>query len=119
MLSGASSGDYVAHERAGEFLEQLSAVARSLEHETGTQEVLDLAISRATTLIGACDSAGISIVDRDGVHNHAATGESVHAAHELQYEMREGPAVDALRDQESVTSPDLRNERRWPNGGPG
>lgn len=118
LLFRTGGGDHRAMHESEQFLEQLSAMARSLEHEAGTQGTLDLAISSAASLIRSCDSAGISIVYRHGVHTRAASDESVHAALELQYEMGEGPAVDALRNHETVRSPDLRNDERWPEWGP-
>lgn len=100
------------------FLERLSAVARSLQNEAGTGRTLDTAAAAATALISACDLADVSTIDEKGVHTHAATGDAVLAVHALQYELSEGPAVDALRDHETVHSPDLTADQRWPTWGP-
>lgn len=100
------------------FLDQLAEMARSLEHEDGTQETLQLAVSVATGIIDACDLAGISIADRKGVRTRAASDDSVLAMHELQYQLGEGPDVQTLRDQETVYCPDLSTDERWPRWGP-
>lgn len=49
----------------------------------------------------------------------AASDEAVLAMHALQDELREGPAVDALRHHETVYAPDLRSDERRPRWGPG
>lgn len=100
------------------FLQELSAVARSLQHETGKQRTLDMVVSAATGLIDGCDLVGVSIADARGVRTHAASDQEVLAMHALQDELREGPAVDALRDHETVYSPDLGSDERWPRWGP-
>ena len=101
-----------------QFLQELSAVARSLQNETGAQRTLEMAVVAATTIIKGCDLAGVSIADPTGVHTRAASDEEVFKMHALQHELAEGPAVDALRDHETVYSPDLGSDERWPRWGP-
>lgn len=101
-----------------QFLQELSAVARSLHNETGTQRTLEMAVIAATSIIDGCDLAGVSIADAHGVRTHAASDDAVLAMHALQHELREGPAVDALRDHETVYAPDLSSDERWPRWGP-
>lgn len=111
-------GDYFAVSGSEQFLQQLSVAARSLQNETGSQSTLDMAVSSATAIIGACHFAGVSIVHGGGVDTRAASDDSVLAMHALQYEMGEGPALDALRDEETVCSANLANDARWPKWGP-
>lgn len=101
-----------------QFLEELSAVARSLQHETGTQRTLEMAVTAATSIIDGCDLAGVSIADSRGVHTRAASDDAVFAMNALQHELAEGPAVDALRHHETVYAPDLSSDERWPRWGP-
>ncbi len=110
--------DYLAMPETQGFLDQLAEMARSLEHEQGTQGTLDLAVSAATHIIDACDLAGVSIARRDEVRTRAATDDAVLAMHELQYQLGEGPDVQTLRDHETVYCPDLSTDQRWPRWGP-
>ncbi len=103
---------------AEQFLQELSAVARSLQNATGTQATLEMAVTAATEIIEGCDLAGVFVADRRGVHTRAASNPEVFTVHALQQELGEGPAVDALRHQETVYSPDLGHDERWPRWGP-
>uniref|UniRef100_UPI001F291CB7 GAF and ANTAR domain-containing protein n=1 Tax=Ornithinimicrobium cerasi TaxID=2248773 RepID=UPI001F291CB7 len=96
----------------------LSAVARSLQNETGTQATLEMAVRAATSIIEGCDLAGVSIAGPGGVRTRAASDDAVLAMHALQDELQQGPAVDALRDHETVYAPDLLGDERWPRWGP-
>lgn len=100
------------------FLEQLSALARSLQDGTGTQPTLDAAVAAAPHIIDGCDLAGICIATASSVHTRDATDEAVLRLGALQHELREGPSVDAVRDEETIHSPDLATDGRWPRWGP-
>jgi hypothetical protein len=48
----------------------------------------------------------------------AATAPLMYEADGMQYDLNEGPAYDAVTDQDAVYSPDLANDARWPKFGP-
>lgn len=99
--------------------EQLAAVARALQSETGTQHTMDRAIEIATEIIEGCDAACVSIVHRGrGMDTPAATTDALGKVDELQYALEEGPCLDAIWSQDTVHSPDLANDPRWPRWGP-
>lgn len=100
------------------FTRQLADAARSMQGETGTQETLDKAVVIATEIIDGCDLAGISIVHPNGIDTPAGSDESLRRIDELQYELKEGPCLDALRTHETVHSTDLAGDERWPGWGP-
>ncbi|HET6626686.1 MAG TPA: GAF and ANTAR domain-containing protein [Nocardioidaceae bacterium] len=100
------------------FARHLAAAARSMQGETGTQETLDKAVAIAVELIEGCDLAGISIVHRDDIDTSAGSDESLRRIDELQFAMGEGPCLDALKEHETVHSPDLAHDDRWPKWGP-
>jgi transcriptional regulator with GAF, ATPase, and Fis domain len=98
---------------------QLSAAARALQAETSTQRTLERCVALATELIDGCDYAGISLVRRKApIETPAATDPLVLRGDELQYSLQEGPCLDAIWDQETVHSPNLATEQRWPRWAP-
>jgi hypothetical protein len=52
------------------------------------------------------------------VETSAASHQLAAANDQLQQELREGPCLDAIFDEETVYAPDLPNDRRWPRWGP-
>jgi GAF domain-containing protein len=100
------------------FTRQLSAAARLMEDETGTQETLEKAVLVATEIIAGCDMAGISIVHRNGIDTPACSHDALRRVDELQYRLEQGPCRTALQDHEIVHSPDLGADDRWPKWGP-
>ena len=101
-----------------DFLAQLSAVVRSLQDVEGEQRTLDSAVAAAPDVISGCDAAGVLFVRRSGFEAVAATHDVARTADALQAETGEGPAMDALRDHETVYSPTLQGHVRWRTWGP-
>lgn len=101
-----------------EFNRQLAEAARAMAAEQDTTATLDRAVQMATDLIEHCDYAGISVVHREGIDTPAASNESLRKVDELQYELREGPCLDALKQVEVLTVTDLAEDPRWPRWGP-
>ncbi|MFL6025935.1 MAG: GAF and ANTAR domain-containing protein [Friedmanniella sp.] len=94
---------------------KFAQAARDLQGEGDTQHTLDRAVAIATQLIPGCDYAGVSIVHRDrSIDTPARTGDVVAEVDRLQYAVGQGPCLDAIRVAETVSSPDLSTERRWP-----
>jgi GAF domain-containing protein len=94
---------------------QFAQAARDLQGEGDTQHTLDRAVAIATRLIPGCDVAGVSIVHADGtIDTPARTATLVAEVDRLQYAVRQGPCLDAIRVAETVSSPDLTREQRWP-----
>lgn len=102
-----------------ELIKQLSSVARSLRSEDDVEHTLDKAVALAVDLVEGCDEAGVSLVQRKGrIDTPAATSDAVRRGDALQYELHEGPCLDAIWNSETVSSPDLAAENRWPTWGP-
>jgi GAF domain-containing protein len=98
---------------------RLSDIARSLRSEEDVEHTLEKAVALAVELINGCDEAGVSLVyAKRRIDTPAATSENVRRGDALQYELNEGPCLDAIWDEETVSSPDLANEDRWPTWGP-
>ncbi|SDE30392.1 GAF and ANTAR domain-containing protein [Auraticoccus monumenti] len=99
--------------------EQLAEAARDLEAEPDTQHTLERSVALALELVPHADQAGISIVHRKGrIETPAASTDAVLRADELQYQLAEGPSLDAIWTQDIVTSEDLRQDPRWPQWAP-
>jgi transcriptional regulator with GAF, ATPase, and Fis domain len=99
--------------------ERIAAAARTLSSERDVQHTLAASVGLATELIDGCDAAGVSVVyGRRTIETPAATSDLVATGDKLQYEFQEGPCLDAIWDQETVHSPDLASEVRWPVWGP-
>ena len=99
--------------------ERFSTVARKLRGGGDVAHTLEKAVGLAVELIEGCDEAGVSLVHRkQRIDTPAATTETVRRGDALQYELGEGPCLDAIWEGETVTSPDLANDTRWPTWGP-
>jgi GAF domain-containing protein len=101
-----------------DFNRQLADAAREMSSESGTQLTLDRAVQMATDMIESCDLAGISVAGPDHIETPAASDETLRTIDERQYEIGEGPCLDALRQEEVLTVGNLAEDPRWPRWGP-
>jgi GAF domain-containing protein len=99
---------------------RMSAIAREMRTQShSVQDTLDTVVSIAVELFEGCDEAAITVMSRrNGGSTPAATGARARAGDELQYELKEGPCLDAAWNSELVASDDLRHDERWPRWGP-
>jgi len=58
--------------------------------------------------------AGVSLVDERGKRSSGSTDERVRRADSLQYELDEGPCLDAARSRGLVRMDDVAADPRWP-----
>ena len=64
---------------------------------------------------GLCDEASVTARSAGGLLDTLApTSDLVSTADRLQYELREGPCVFAIFQDDLLTSPDVATDRRWP-----
>lgn len=98
--------------------EQLAHAARSLQEEQDLQHTRDRAVKLALDFVHGCDEVGLSLAHRDKrVGTLAATSERVRWADALQYEVGEGPYLEAIWQHQRLSSPDLAHDDRWPTWG--
>lgn len=72
-------------------------MARNLLGRHGVEATLEEACRLAAVTICGCDSAGVSLVHRDGrIDTPVASKQVVADAHTVQYELDEGPCPDAI-----------------------
>ena len=98
--------------------EEIAAAAREMEGQHDPGNTMEKAVRVGLQLVRNAEEAGISLLHRRGrIDSPARTSDAVRRIDELQYEHDEGPCLDAIRQQEVVTSPDVRRDERWPAWG--
>lgn len=89
-------------------------VARALLAEDSVQHTLDRIVELAVDTIVGCDFAAISWIERRTIDTRASTGDVPRRVDAIQYEVDQGPCLDAIKDHEVIQVNDLSRERRWP-----
>lgn len=97
----------------------LAGLAVALADSEGVTETIDQIVGFAVETIGT-EFGGITLAKARGrtFKTVGATHEAVIAADELQYELGEGPCVEATVDSKIVVSAHLATDDRWPAWGP-
>jgi GAF domain-containing protein len=109
---GDTSGDDV------DLAEVMAQAASSINAPEALEDVLDRLARAACTAIPGVDYAGVSIGRRTGIETMAATDPLVEQADQLQYELGEGPCLDAMGGKKLALVHDMRDEPRWPRFAP-
>jgi GAF domain-containing protein len=110
--SDANTGTSTGQDRLAD---RLSSLARMLEMQADLQATLDMVVRAAVATVPGAMEASISEIQRRlDVKTLAATGELPRAVDHAQYDLAEGPCLDALYHQRTVRLPDLATELRWP-----
>jgi GAF domain-containing protein len=89
-------------------------LARALASGPDEDARLKVAVDAAVDLVTRCDHAGITINEHGRLVTRASSDDLVCRANKLQTELGEGPCLDVRRDQNTLVSPALAVERRWP-----
>lgn len=101
--------------RVSSVLKDLAALVGS---GTGLDNTAESVVSLARDNL-ECDYAGITIGHRNGrLESLAVTDPVVEKADRLQYDLREGPCVAALWEQDSFAAEEIAEDARWPTWGP-
>jgi GAF domain-containing protein len=98
------------------FFARLSTDLLQLKDEVPT---LQRVVDRAVEVVGPCDWCGISIRKRkDRVETVAASSRVARVCDALQYELGEGPCLEAIWDTDCYLTHAAAADRRWPRWGP-
>jgi hypothetical protein len=98
-----------------DFAEIAQALLVASPERPTAQRVVELAVET----VDGCHYCGVSLRHANGrVDTPACTDELVATADALQYELQEGPCLDAIRADELYVVEDLANDPRWPRWGP-
>lgn len=94
--------------------EALGHFAIAMQEQSDVQTTLKTIVAGAVALLPEASWAGISLVENREVRPAVPTDEVAEQLDNLQTELGEGPAFDALSEQRTVHIPDFRKEDRWP-----
>jgi GAF domain-containing protein len=100
--------------------EAMSELAITLQQHYGSvDETLQSITDSALTLIPGTTGASVSLViERRRIESRAATSDFARGIDELQSHLGEGPCLDAVWDEHTVSIPDTDREDRWPKFAP-
>lgn len=94
-------------------------LSRQLMRQPQEEVTFELIANGAVDVVPAADHCGISLRRRKHQVESAATDDRLAAiCDELQYELDEGPCLEAVWDAESFLANDIAQDRRWPRWGP-
>jgi GAF domain-containing protein len=97
--------------RANEF----AALARELAQQPTVQATLQAIVDYAVKTIDGADDAGLTVRRKDDKYaTVASTGKLALAVDAIQYQVEEGPCLDALNDHHVFRTDDLSSDPRWP-----
>jgi len=103
----------------GVLSERMAAAAREMQDQHDPVSTVQSAVELAVQNVGGCDAASVSIIyGKKSVDTPAATDDMAVIGDQLQYELNEGPCLDAIWEEETVYVPDLASDPRWLNWGP-
>ncbi|XVQ84092.1 ANTAR domain-containing protein [Microbispora siamensis] len=112
---GRPSSAYTGHAADDALAVKLSDLARTLQDEDSAQETLDAIVGAAVDTVPGAQYAGLTVViRRREVETPAATDELVRRVDEAQYDVGEGPCLDATYKHRTVRLSDMTRDRRWP-----
>lgn len=94
----------------GGFTQMAQALAAARDEEARLQVAVDAAVS----LVTRCDHAGITINENGTLVTRASSDDLVCRANRLQSELGEGPCLEVRRDHNTLVSPTLGTDPRWP-----
>lgn len=98
-----------------ELAEVFAQIARDLQTKTTPEQASARIVAAAVHTVPGCNHAGMLLVHRHGrIDTTAASDDVPSAVDAIQYEVGQGPCLDAIREHESYLISDLTTESRWP-----
>lgn len=111
LMGGGNVDAGLMAEFAHEFAEVGAQLHGGTRGHAALQQVVELAVKH----VPGCEWASITVVSRGSGRTVAASDPIAQAADELQYQLRQGPCLDAaIEDADQFTS-DVVSESRWPD----
>jgi GAF domain-containing protein len=98
-----------------ELAEAFAEITRVLLAEPDVQHVLDTMCRWLVATVEGCDHAVVTLVEDDGFDPRASSDDVGPAVDAIQFEVGEGPCVQAIREHMTLLAEDLTTETRWPN----
>jgi GAF domain-containing protein len=104
---------------AASLAEAINRLARELHSQPSQADVLDRAVRLAGQGIGGASAVSIALLDKQRrIATVAATSQLARTGDALQYELGEGPCLDAVWASDVVHTGNLSDDPRWPRWGP-
>lgn len=94
--------------------ETFADITRILIAEPDVQHTLDRMCDWLVHTVEGCDHAVVTLVKDHGFDSRASSDEVGPAVDAIQFEVDEGPCVQAIRDHATLQVDDLSTEPRWP-----
>jgi transcriptional regulator with GAF, ATPase, and Fis domain len=99
----------------GDLAEAFADIARRLHGESSPKEVHERIGRAAVHTVGGCDHAAISLVYRHrAIDTVGATDDVPHQVDAIQYDVGQGPCLNAIAEHEVFLIDDLAIDERWP-----
>jgi uncharacterized protein YigA (DUF484 family) len=115
MVDVGDQGDDGGRSATDPHLATLEELTRLLLEEASLEQLLDQVLDLTSRALGAPAAATVTVTEDDGRHvTVARTDRDAEAVDALQYELSEGPCVDALSTGEEHYAADLAQDDRWP-----
>lgn len=98
-------------------LKVFGALAIDVAEARSTDEALKALTMHCLELVDGAQSAGITCVSESGFETAAPTDELAERVDALQFEVGNGPCIDAAVEETVFRTDDLRADERWPEFG--
>ncbi len=95
-----------------------ASLVETLQKEKSREATLEAATALAAQMVPGCDYAGVTITHHKRFETAAPTDQLVLELDRKQYEIAEGPSIEAARTDEFVLIADTSDEPRWPRWSP-
>lgn len=117
MLNDVRELDDARREHELSAAADFATLARELQSHESERGTLQAVCELAKELLKA-DHAGFTTVKYGRFRTVASTSEVPRAVDQIQYELDEGPCVDAIEENTTLCSDDVGADYRWPRFGP-
>ncbi|MGH1563738.1 GAF and ANTAR domain-containing protein [Mumia sp. DW29H23] len=104
--------------RPTSLLRDMAVAARSISAADTLEAAAEQSVQFVAAHIDGCAAAGISIARSAAIETFAASDALARSGDQLQADLDEGPALDAVVETPTVYAPDLASDPRWPQWAP-
>ena len=99
---------------AQQLAETFAEISGVLLAEPDVQRTLDKMCVLLVDTVEGCDHAVVTVVSNGHLDSPAASDDVGPAVDAIQFEVRDGPCVEAIKEHQTVVTDDLITETRWP-----
>lgn len=98
--------------------ERLTSLVSEMRAQSGESATLDIVLKRLTEIVPDAHSVSITLRRGDHTETIASTDGQADRADAAQYELEEGPCLEAAAEDQWFRSGDIEHDQRWPRWGP-